>query len=175
MVYLTALGQPIIVFNSLKAASELLDRRANIYSDRPRLIMGNEILSGGLFSAFLPYGDVWVYCISPPTGVDFPLIAGAVHDELLTKALQKMQLVVITPFFEKKAFFLHRRCYRVQVHGIWRNTSSAPPLPPPCLCYTITPPLKLRMTRPSQRSMLSLTAYPLQLSLERILLSYSHG
>ncbi|KAN0139662.1 Cytochrome P450 monooxygenase [Lactarius tabidus] len=59
MVYLTALGQPIIVFNSLKAASELLDRRANIYSDRPRLIMGNEILSGGLFSAFLPYGDVW--------------------------------------------------------------------------------------------------------------------
>lgn len=60
MVYLTALGQPVIVLNSLKAASELLDRRANIYSDRPRLIMGNEILSGGLFSAFLPYGDMWV-------------------------------------------------------------------------------------------------------------------
>lgn len=58
MVFLTALGQPIIVFNSLKAASELLDRRANIYSDRPRLIMANEILSGGLFSAFLPYGDM---------------------------------------------------------------------------------------------------------------------
>ena len=58
MVYLNALGQPIIVFNSLKPASDLLDRRANIYSDRPRLIMANEILSGGLFSSFLPYGDV---------------------------------------------------------------------------------------------------------------------
>ena len=58
MVYLNALGQPVIVFNSLKPASELLDRRAHIYSDRPRMIMGNEILSGGLFSAFLPYGDM---------------------------------------------------------------------------------------------------------------------
>ena len=57
MVYLNALGQPVVVFNSLKHAAELLDRRANIYSDRPRLIMGNEILSGGLFSSFLPYGD----------------------------------------------------------------------------------------------------------------------
>ena len=70
MVYLTALGQPVIVFNSLKAASELLDRRANIYSDRPRLIMANEILSGGLFNAFLPYGDMWVYSISSRTSVD---------------------------------------------------------------------------------------------------------
>ena len=57
MVYLNALGQPVVVFNSLKSAAELLDRRANIYSDRPRLIMANEILSGGLFNAFLPYGD----------------------------------------------------------------------------------------------------------------------
>ena len=38
------------------------------------------------------------------------LIAGAVHDELLTKALGEMQLEVITPFFEKRAFFLHLRC-----------------------------------------------------------------
>ena len=57
MVYLNALGQPVIVFNSIKPAAELLDRRANIYSDRPRLVVANEILSGGLFSAFLPYGD----------------------------------------------------------------------------------------------------------------------
>ncbi len=57
MVYLNALGQPVLVINSLKQAAELLDRRANIYSDRPRLIMANEILSGGLFNALLPYGD----------------------------------------------------------------------------------------------------------------------
>ena len=56
-MYLNALGQPIVVMNSLKVAAELLDKRANIYSDRPRLIVANEILSGGLFTAFLRYGE----------------------------------------------------------------------------------------------------------------------
>ena len=60
MMYLNALGQPIIVFNSLKVAFELLDRRANLYSDRPNLIVANEILCGSLFTAFMSYGDVFV-------------------------------------------------------------------------------------------------------------------
>ncbi|KAI9508272.1 cytochrome P450 [Russula earlei] len=59
MMYLNALGQPVIVLNSLKAAFELLDRRANIYSDRPRFIVSNDILCGGLFLAAMPYGDLW--------------------------------------------------------------------------------------------------------------------
>ncbi|KAH9170566.1 hypothetical protein EDB89DRAFT_1977337 [Lactarius sanguifluus] len=53
VMYLSALGQPILVLNSLKAASELLDRRANIYSGRPRMIMAQEIISGGLLFALL--------------------------------------------------------------------------------------------------------------------------
>ena len=57
MVYLNALGQPILVIHSLKTAAELLDRRAHIYSSRPRLIMAHEILTGGLLASFLPYGD----------------------------------------------------------------------------------------------------------------------
>jgi hypothetical protein len=57
-MYLNALGQPILVFNSLKSASDLLDRRANIYSDRPRLIVAHEILCGGLFSVSMRYGDL---------------------------------------------------------------------------------------------------------------------
>jgi hypothetical protein len=60
MMYLNALGQPILVINSLKVATELLDRRANIYSDRPRMIVANEILCGGLFVPFLRYGDLCV-------------------------------------------------------------------------------------------------------------------
>ena len=56
-MYLNALGQPIIFINSLKVAAELLDRRANIYSDRPSLIVANEILSGGLVFTFLGCGD----------------------------------------------------------------------------------------------------------------------
>ena len=63
-MYLNALGQPIIVINDLKAAYELLDRRANIYSDRPRFIVANEILCGGLFTALMSYGDLLVF--TPP-------------------------------------------------------------------------------------------------------------
>ena len=57
-MYLNALGQPILIFNSLKPAYDLLDRRASIYSDRPRYIVANEILCGGLFSVSIPYGDL---------------------------------------------------------------------------------------------------------------------
>ena len=63
-MYLNALGQPMIVINSLNTASELLDRRTNIYSDRPRLIVAHEILCGGLVSAFMPYGDLLVVTLS---------------------------------------------------------------------------------------------------------------
>jgi hypothetical protein len=59
-MYLNALGQPIIVLNSLKVAFELLDRRANIYSDRPRFVVSFDILCGGLFTAFMPHGDLLV-------------------------------------------------------------------------------------------------------------------
>ena len=60
MMYLNALGQPIIVLNSLKVAFELLDRRANISSDRPRFVVSFDILCGGLNTAFMPYGDLLV-------------------------------------------------------------------------------------------------------------------
>jgi len=63
-MYLNVMGQPMIVINSLNAASELFDRRANIYSDRPRLIVAHEILCGGLVSALVPYGDLLVFTLS---------------------------------------------------------------------------------------------------------------
>jgi hypothetical protein len=59
-MYINALGQPIVVLHSLKAASELFDRRAKLYSDRPRFIVAQDILCGGLFTALMPYGDVLV-------------------------------------------------------------------------------------------------------------------
>jgi hypothetical protein len=64
IMYLNAFGQPILVFNSIKSASDLLDRRAHIYSDRPRFIVAHEILCGGLFTATMPYGEMYILC--PP-------------------------------------------------------------------------------------------------------------
>ncbi|KAI9444581.1 cytochrome P450 [Lactarius indigo] len=57
VMYLSALGQPILVLNSLKAATELLDRRGAIYSGRPRLIMAQEIVAGNLLFSFLNHVD----------------------------------------------------------------------------------------------------------------------
>jgi hypothetical protein len=59
-----AFGPPIMVINSLKAATELLDRRATVYSDRPRMIVANETLSGGLCATFIRFGDLCVIFFS---------------------------------------------------------------------------------------------------------------
>jgi hypothetical protein len=56
-MYLDAAGQPTIVLNSLKPALDLLERRANNYSDRPRLIMAPEIMSNGLMFFMMNHGE----------------------------------------------------------------------------------------------------------------------
>jgi hypothetical protein len=56
-MYLDGFGQPIIVCNSIKSAYELLERRSSNYSDRPRFIMAQEILNGGLLLALMKYND----------------------------------------------------------------------------------------------------------------------
>jgi hypothetical protein len=62
-MYLNALGQPMVIINNFKAASKLLERHANIYSDCTRLIVANEILCGGLMSALMPCGDLLVFTL----------------------------------------------------------------------------------------------------------------
>ena len=57
VMYLDGSGQPIVMCNSLKSAFELLDRRSGNYSDRPRLIMAQEILNGGLLFFLLMNHD----------------------------------------------------------------------------------------------------------------------
>ncbi|KAN0132230.1 Cytochrome P450 [Lactarius tabidus] len=57
--YVNAAGQPIIVLNTQKTAADLLDRRAGIYSDRPRNIVAAQILCGGLAITFQNLGPLW--------------------------------------------------------------------------------------------------------------------
>ena len=58
LIYINAAGQPVIIINSPKVGVELLDRRAAIYSDRPRNIVASDIMSDGLVFAFSQYGDM---------------------------------------------------------------------------------------------------------------------
>jgi hypothetical protein len=57
LIYLNVAGLPIVIINSPKAVVALLDRRAAIYSDRPRNIVASDIMSDGLLFAFSRYGD----------------------------------------------------------------------------------------------------------------------
>jgi hypothetical protein len=60
ITYLNVAGQPVIVLNTHKAAADLLDRKAAIYSDRPRNIVAHEILTGGLLVVFSRYSELLV-------------------------------------------------------------------------------------------------------------------
>ena len=57
IMYLDGAGQPIVVCNSLKSAFDLLERRSANYSRRPRFIMGQEIIAGGLFFPLMNNDD----------------------------------------------------------------------------------------------------------------------
>ncbi|KAA1476606.1 cytochrome P450 [Dentipellis sp. KUC8613] len=59
LVYLNVAGQPMLVISSGKIATDLFDRRSANYSERPRMIVGAEILSGGLFFAIRARDSVW--------------------------------------------------------------------------------------------------------------------
>ncbi|KIX95545.1 uncharacterized protein Z520_08665 [Fonsecaea multimorphosa CBS 102226] len=49
----------IIMLGTYEAAHELLDKRSNIYSSRPRVVMGGENVSRGMRTLLMPYGPQW--------------------------------------------------------------------------------------------------------------------
>jgi len=83
IMYLDAAGQPTIVFNSLKSTYELLERRASNYSDRPRLVMAQEIFSNGLLLSLMNYGERW------------RRIRRAAHEALTKKAVQNYHPILM--------------------------------------------------------------------------------
>ena len=58
VMYLNVAGKPTIVFNSLKSAFNVLERRARNYSGRPRFIVAHEILSRGLGLGLMDNGEL---------------------------------------------------------------------------------------------------------------------
>lgn len=57
LMYFNVAGQPLIVINSLRVATDLLDRAK--FSDRPRNIVASDIMTRGMFVAFASYGNAW--------------------------------------------------------------------------------------------------------------------
>ncbi|EMD35994.1 hypothetical protein CERSUDRAFT_52911 [Gelatoporia subvermispora B] len=59
LVYFQGLGKSVLVVNSLKAILDLLEKRANNYSDRPVLIFGNDLIGMNRTFLFADYGEEW--------------------------------------------------------------------------------------------------------------------
>jgi hypothetical protein len=57
-MYLDAVGKPTIVFNSMKSAFDVLERRASNSSGRPRFIVAQEIVNSGIGLSLMDHGDL---------------------------------------------------------------------------------------------------------------------
>ncbi|KIK66620.1 hypothetical protein GYMLUDRAFT_908855 [Collybiopsis luxurians FD-317 M1] len=62
IVHVNVAGQPIIILNTLEAASELLEKRGAIYSSRPRYTMLNEVIGWKWNFVNMSYGPEWRAC-----------------------------------------------------------------------------------------------------------------
>jgi hypothetical protein len=56
LMSITLLGQPMVIINSAAIASDMLDKKSGIYSDRPFLMMGSELVGWKNTLALTPYG-----------------------------------------------------------------------------------------------------------------------
>ncbi|CAE6473652.1 unnamed protein product [Rhizoctonia solani] len=61
LVYLNLMGKPLLVLNSTQAATDLLEKRSNIYSTRINspMVTDPALLDWSDFGGMLPYGDLW--------------------------------------------------------------------------------------------------------------------
>lgn len=59
LIYLEIGSQPTYICGSVQVAWDLLEKRSNIYSSRPRFIVAGEVLSDGKRGSLAPYGPYW--------------------------------------------------------------------------------------------------------------------
>ncbi|KAK7449253.1 hypothetical protein VKT23_013398 [Stygiomarasmius scandens] len=59
ITYLTVLGKHIIVLNDPKYATEMLDKKSRIYSDRPVLVMAGQLVGWDKGPALIPFCQTW--------------------------------------------------------------------------------------------------------------------
>ena len=56
MIYINILGQPIVIVNSAEQAASMLEKKSSIYSNRPTLQMGGELVGWNKMTVLMPYG-----------------------------------------------------------------------------------------------------------------------
>ncbi|KAE9390448.1 cytochrome P450 [Gymnopus androsaceus JB14] len=62
IIHVNVAGNPIIILNTLEAATELFERRSATYSSRPPLTMLNDLIGWKWAFVGMPYGPEWKAC-----------------------------------------------------------------------------------------------------------------
>ncbi|KAJ7800758.1 hypothetical protein B0H13DRAFT_675848 [Mycena leptocephala] len=79
VVHLRILGNSITVLNDVTYAIDMLDEKSQIYSNRPKLVMGSEPVGWDQGPALIQSGKRWMeYCYHGLTG-STPCLATARH------------------------------------------------------------------------------------------------
>ncbi|KAF7314436.1 Cytochrome P450 [Mycena kentingensis (nom. inval.)] len=96
LVHLTAFGDHILVINSAKMADDLLEKRSQIYSDRPSIPMIG-FMGWGFNMGFMQYGDKW-----------------------------RTYRRLMHQFFKKEATAYYRPIQRAKIHDMLRQVLATP-------------------------------------------------
>ncbi|KAI0036607.1 cytochrome P450 monooxygenase [Vararia minispora EC-137] len=59
VIYVRQFGSPILILNSQRAITDLLENRGNVYSSRPRRVMANELMGWDWMFSTMTYGPRW--------------------------------------------------------------------------------------------------------------------
>ncbi|OBZ76382.1 O-methylsterigmatocystin oxidoreductase [Grifola frondosa] len=59
IISVTLFGQPIVVLNSSQHAFDVLEKKSAIYSDRPTIVVGGEMIGWNRALVLLPYGNTF--------------------------------------------------------------------------------------------------------------------
>ncbi|KAI9445986.1 cytochrome P450 [Lactarius indigo] len=59
VIHVDVMGSHIVILNSIKAANELLEKRSSIYSDRPHLVVLQELAGMDYHLGLAQYGSAW--------------------------------------------------------------------------------------------------------------------
>ncbi|KAF9007491.1 cytochrome P450, partial [Cyathus striatus] len=58
-IYVNVVGNPIVILNTYQACSDLMEKRSDIYSDRPSSLLAKDMMGWGRALTMASYGDYW--------------------------------------------------------------------------------------------------------------------
>ncbi|KAI9001294.1 cytochrome P450 [Trametes punicea] len=97
IVSVTFIGQPYVILNSAKHAVELLEKKSSIYSSRPIIPVGGELVGWNRTLALLPYGNTF----REYRRLIFQLIGSRKHMERFVPLVEAKTRDFITEIFEE--------------------------------------------------------------------------